>query len=172
MRQLLCLLVLCFITSVGAAQDFVDGTVIVWENGNYLNLIQQQTGSNFTHVGIILYEGKQAWVYEASKPDVHRYTWEQYDKRVREQKKSLPKLQVHFLPPSKPYTETELASMKSYANKCLGFPFGVKSYLSGKRTNTMHCCEYVGNILASSGRYQTLGPKENPKTIYERASKL
>ena len=173
MRYFLSLLIVCFATSICSAQKLVDGTVIVWENGNYLNIIQQQTGSNFTHVGIVLYDDEeQPWVYEASKPDVHRYTWKEYDKRIRLEYKQRPDLRIHLLPPSKPYTEKQLLAMKKYANRCLGVPFGVKSYLSGKPSNTMHCCEYVGNILSCSGKYKTLGPRENPKTIYEGASKL
>lgn len=172
MRFLLCLMLLLASVTSTFGQELIDGTVVVWENGNYLAVIRRQTNSSLTHAGIVLYEGKQAWVYEASQPDVHRYTWEQYQQRIVAEKKRFPSLVVHYLAPSKPYTDKQLAAMKSYANRCLGVKFGVKSYLSGKPTNTLHCCEYVGNILYCSGRYKTLGPKENPKTIYDKASKL
>jgi hypothetical protein len=62
--------------------------------------------------------------------------------------------------------------MKKYANKCLGTPFAMRTYMTGKPGKTLHCSEYVGNILYSSGRYKTTGPKETPKSIYEGASKL
>lgn len=172
MRFLFALILLLSVSASAFSQEFADGTVIVWENGNFLGVMQRQTGSNFTHAGIILYEGTQGWVYEASAPDVHRWTVEQYKQRVEHERKSIPKLHIHFLPPSRPYTAAELASMKKYANECLGVPFSIQSYLKGRKLSTMHCCEYVGNILYSSGRYKTRGPKENPKTIFDGASKL
>jgi hypothetical protein len=174
MRLLLFILILSFnFVTTGFSEEFPDGTVVVWENGNYLGIIQRHTRSNKTHAGIILYDGPQAYVYEASAPDVHRYTIETYYQILDQNKKRFPKLGVYFLKPSKPYSPAQLAAMKRYANAKLGTPFSIRSYMTGKPTgNTLHCCEYVGNILSQSGRYTSLGPKETPQTIFEKASKL
>jgi hypothetical protein len=173
MRLLLFILILSFnFVTTGFSEEFPDGTVVVWENGNYLGIIQRHTRSNKTHAGIILYDGPQAYVYEASAPDVHRYTIETYYKRIEDAHKKHPKLGIYFLTPKTPYTAAQLAAMKRYAHSKLGSPFGIKSYMTGRPMNTMHCCEYVGNILSQSGRYTSLGPKETPQTIFEKASKL
>jgi len=157
-------------TAIGA--DYANGTVVVWENGTYLNVIQRRTGSNKTHTAIILYEGKQAWVYEASKPDVHRYRINEYVRRIDAFHKKMPDLGVYFLEPQTPYTYVQLARMKQAADSQLNRPFSVRSYVLGRRLNTVHCCEYVGDVLSQSGRFRTIGPKESPKTIFDKASKL
>ncbi len=174
MRFILAFFILLFsltATSYGA-DNYANGTVVVWENGNHLAIVQRHTGSNKTHAGIILYEGPQAWVYEASRPDVHRYTIEQYIKRIDEANRALPNLGVYFLQPKKPYHVAQLRAMKEYADSQLKRPFGMSSYMTGRPTATVHCCEYVGHVLERSGRFDALGPRETPKTIYDKASKL
>jgi hypothetical protein len=173
MRQLICIIVL-LLSGVGAAfaEDFPEGTVVVFENGNYLSIVQRQTKSNKTHVAIILYDGAQPWVYESSKPNVHRYTLEEYIRRIEAIHKQLPQFGVHFLKPQTPYTPAQVAAMKKYAHAQLGRGFAIHTYLTGRPGTTIHCSEYVGNTLSMSGRFVTTGPKENPKTIFEKASKL
>lgn len=166
------LLVFFCSVALATAKDFPEGTVVVWENGNFLSVIQRQTGSNKTHAGIILYDRNQAYVYEASKPDVHRYTIEEYIAGIKEMHKKLPKLGIYFLEPAKPYTAVQIAAMKKYAHGQLGRKFGVQSYMVGRPLKTIHCCEYIGNTLAQTGRFKTLGPRETPKTIFEKAKKL
>jgi len=173
MRFILAFFIILFsATSTYAADVYADGTVVVWENGSNLGPVQRHTGSNKTHAGIVLYEGKQAWVYEASRPNVHRYTIEQYIKRIEDAHKTLPNLGVYFLQPEKPYTANQLHKMKQYANSQIGRPFGIQSYMLGRPMQTVHCCEYVGHILEQSGRFKALGPRETPKTIFDKASKL
>jgi len=151
---------------------FPDGTVVIWENGTYLNVVQRQTGSNKTHAAIVFNEGNRSYVYESSKPDVHRIEWEKYSKYLWETKKQIPRLKIHYLVPRVPYSDEEIARMKAYADAQLGRPFGMRSYVTGKPSNTIHCCEYVGNILGLSSRYTTIGPRETPKHIYEKAVDL
>ncbi|MFA6325467.1 MAG: hypothetical protein WCX46_04545 [Candidatus Paceibacterota bacterium] len=148
------------------------GTVIIWENGNYLDAIRNVTGSNLTHAAIVLYEKEVPLVYEASRPNVHRYSFKDYVKIIKDTKKRLPQFSVHFLEPSTQYTKEQLVSMKRYADSQLGRPFGVSSYLRGVPMQTIHCSEYVGHILASSGRVKTIGERETPKTICDKAKKL
>jgi len=175
------LLLFCLIVSISAlacsAQDvrppaFPDGTVVVWENGTYANIVQRQTGSNKTHAAIIFNEGSRSYVYESSKPDVHRTEWEQYNQYMLEIQRKIPRMRVHYLVPRVPYTKEEVRAMKGYADAQLGRAFGMKSYMTGRPAETIHCCEYVGNILSFSRRYHTTGPRETPKSIYEKAVKL
>ncbi len=172
LRLIFVILFLFSSSNVVFAENFPDGTVVVFENGSYLNVIQRNTGGNKTHVAIILYDGKQAWVYESSKPNVHRYTMDEYFKHIEAIHKKIPRLGVYFLKPKIPYTPAQLTSMKRYANAQLGRKFAIKSYLTGRQTNTIHCSEYVGNILEKSGRFTNKGPKEHPTSIFEKASKL
>jgi hypothetical protein len=172
MRFLCSLLVFFAIIATANGANPPDGTVVIWENGNYLGVVQRQTGSNKTHAGIVLYEGNQPYVYEASRPDVHRYPIQTYYDRITAAQKQFPKLRIHWIEPKTPYSPAQFHAMKTYANVQLGRPFGVQSYMLGRPLKTMHCCEYVGNILASSGRYSSLGPRETPKTLYERTPQL
>ncbi len=173
MKRFICILIL-LLSSVGVAcaEDYREGTVVVFENGNFVSVVQRQTGSNKTHVAIILYDGAQPWVYEASKPDVHRYTLQQYFKHIDNLYKQLPRMKVHFLQPRTPYSPAQVAAMKRYAHAQLKRPFAMKTYMTGRPGPTIHCSEYIGNTLALSGRFKTIGPRENPKTIFEKASKL
>jgi len=173
MRHLICIIVLLFsVTSVALGEDFPEGTVIVFENGTFLSIVQRQTGSNKTHIAIILYDGIQPWVYEASRPDVHRTKLEIYFKQIEALHKQLPKMGVHFLKPKVPYSPAQVAAMKKYAHAQLGRSFAMQSYMTGRPAVTIHCSEYIGNTLSCSGRFVTIGPRENPKTIFEKASKL
>lgn len=169
----LCAVMLALINvSNTLGENFPEGTVIVFENGNFLNVVRRQTGSNKTHAAIILYDGTQAWVYEASRPNVHRYTLEDYFKNLDEMHRQLPRFGVQFLKPQAPYSPAQIAAMKRYAHAQLGRTFAMKTYMTGRPGPTIHCSEYIGNTLAKSGRFVTLGARENPKTIFDKASKL
>lgn len=167
---------LVLVTVVASADTpsakFQDGTVIILENGNYLSLIRSYTNSNFTHVAIIFNENGVPYVYEASQPAVKRYKIKDYAKEINSNSNKFPKLKVHFLVPKKPYTKQQIIAMKAYADSQIGRKFGVNSYLTGKEQKTIHCGEYVSNILKVSGRFKSDGPLDTPKKVYEKASKL
>lgn len=160
------------IFNVGLANDKIppDGTVIIWENGRYLDNIQQYTNSNKTHACIVLYDKGQVFVYEASNPDVHRHTWKRYIQLCNEAQKEFINLKFLFFEPTN-LSEEQLKRMKIYANSQLGRKFGVISFISGRPRNTIHCAEYVSNILKQTGNFNSFGPRETPKTLYNKLRK-
>lgn len=147
-----------------------DGTVILWVNGRHADNIQHYTQSNKTHACIVLYEGEKAFVYESSNPQVKRYTWEQYVSVYQAAQKEFINLRFLFFEPGN-LTKNQLNKMKEYANKQLGRPFGVASFLSGRPRRTIHCGEYVGNILERTGQFRSFGPRETPETLYQKLKK-
>lgn len=148
-----------------------NGTIIVWENGRYVDNIRHYTNSDMTHVAIVLHEKRKEnvipFVYESSNPDVHRYTWSDYVEIWEEASEEFVNLRLHFLEPKDKYTNKQIKEMKSYADKQLGRAFGVKSFIFNRSMNTIHCAEYVGYILQEGGEFDTLGPRETPDRIYK-----
>ena len=145
----------------------LNGTTVVWENGSYSEVIRRHTGSHYSHVAIIL----NNYVYEASKPNVHRYTLNEYAKIIDKERLTFPALKIHYIYPNVPFTTSQLIKMEMYAKSQLGRPFGVRSYLVKRPQATVHCAEYVDNILFRSNRYLGHGCMSTPEIIYNKVVK-
>ena len=58
--------------------DLRDGSVIFWQGGLLVKPILKHTDSDLTHAAIVLYNGKEPFVYEAVPPRVHKVPLAEY----------------------------------------------------------------------------------------------
>lgn len=184
MRRLFLLLVLCVAGCAlapssqpyagPAATGYRDGSVIFWRGGLLVRPIYRNTDSTLTHAAIILYHGREPWVYEAVPPRIHRVPLGEYLKQM-EEKKQNERLQrrgftCFTMQPSVPYTKNELAAMKWYAESQLGRPYMLRGWWKGREVRGLFCSQYVGNIIEQSGLIDSSNFRESPGSLYTKLS--
>jgi len=147
-----------------------DGTVITIENGFLSRPIARHTGSAMNHCAVVL----DGYVYEAILPRVRRmpeadyFLWLQHRQHVRLARWGKP-LRWYVTEPQTPFTPAEVAVMRAYADSQLGRHYALRGYWSARPVSGIHCSEFAGNVLAASGRYESLGRHESPVTVYAKA---
>lgn len=125
-----------------------DGSLLFIEGGN--RIVQNNTDSTFTHVAIILKENDTFWVYEAVKPKVRKIKLDDYYVEIKQlnSRKKKNQRKVWIANPNTPLTKNQKTSIKNYLEKQLGRKYSVASYLSESPTDSIHCCELVGEALS------------------------
>lgn len=146
--------------------------MIIVEDGAFSKTIERHTGSSMNHAAIVLYDKDEVYVYESSPPRVKRTAWERWEAETAKYKRQYPKSMVYCLYPNPPWSSLELQRMKTYADSQMGRPYMVRGYLRDEEVKGIHCSQYVGNILAQTGRIQSANYKESPFTLYEKMRQL
>jgi hypothetical protein len=153
-----------------AAVGLPDGTLITIENGFLSRPIARYTGSAMNHSAVVL----DGYVYEAVFPCVRRmpeadyFLWLQYRQQVRLARWGK-QLRWYVTEPQTPFTCKEVVAMRTYANSQLGRQYALRGYWSTRPVSGIHCGEFAANMLAASGRYESLGRHESPVTVYAKA---
>ena len=147
-----------------------DGTLITIENGLLSRPIARHTGSAMSHCAVV----QDGYVYEATVPRVRRmleadyFLWLQHRQHVRQARWGK-QLRWYVTRPHTPFPPAEVAVMRAYADSQLGRHYALRGYWSARPVSGIHCSEFVGNVLAASGRYESLGRHESPVTVYAKA---
>ena len=126
----------------------MDESLIFLENGS--KIVQRESDSTITHVGIILKRDNDYFVYEADKPEVKKTLLEDYINKIddyNKRKNEKRKLSVWIK-----YTNTKLPSdkriqLENYLEKQIGRKYSIQSYVYGLPATGIHCSEYIGNSL-------------------------
>jgi len=145
-----------------------DGTTIfLRQNGRqgiFARTAERITGSKLTHVAIYL----NGYVYESMSGGPRKISLQEYCTFVNKKIAKHPrkKQMVECIVPKVPYSDEQLSKMITYAEQQFGRPYNVTGLLRNKKKRGMHCGQYVGNILAQSGEYQTSRWMETPVKIY------
>jgi hypothetical protein len=183
MKRLALLLVLCLgctpqpqpqpqITPPPYDAGVRDGTVIFLQGGLLVRPIFHYTDSTLTHAAIVLYHGKEPWVYEATPPCVRRMPLADYRKLIAE-KLQEPRLQKRnlkwfFMQPVNSYTSRHLRDMKWYAESQLGRPYMLRGWWKGREVRGIFCSQYVGNIIEQSGKIKSNQFRESPGSLHDK----
>lgn len=153
----------------------LDGTVVfikqLGEPSFFARQIYKATGGEYVHVAIILYDNNIPYTYESTIPGgVQRKPIDLFLKSFEERKRRHPTqgLTLEFVTPKKPYNSNQLNNMKGYANAQLGRPYMLRGWIAEKDVKGLHCSQYVGNIIAQSGRIQSFNYKESPSSLYDK----
>jgi hypothetical protein len=153
-----------------------DGSVIFWESGFLVRPIERATGSDLTHVAIVLYENDGPYVYEATYPRVRRLPYAEYIAHLEELKARPRWAKLGFkwtiMTPVESYTAQDLLDMKQYARSQLGRPYQLRGYWKGREVNGIFCSQYVGNCIEKSGRIQSANYKESPVSLKQKLERL
>ena len=178
MRYFSFLLTIFIVTiSVSYGATHRDGTVIIVENGFLSRPITKITGSGKCHCAIILYQGGQPWVYEATLPHVRKMPLVDYQKwleqrRLRCMSRGLTNRSIYYRQPKTPYTVEQLARMKIYAESQLGRKYMMRGYWKQRKVRGTHCSQFVSEVIAQSYRIQSDGSKETPRSLDEKIENI
>ncbi|WP_437203683.1 YiiX/YebB-like N1pC/P60 family cysteine hydrolase [Planctomicrobium sp. SH664] len=110
------------------------------------------TWSSYTHVGAVVFEGDEPFVYDSTSGIGVRKL------PLREFLLALQVEQVSLLHPVRPFTAEEAATFELTLRGELGRPYSVKHHLTGRRNSGLHCAEYVTDALISIDWLQAKNP--------------
>ena len=148
-----------------------DGSVIFLRGGLLVKPIFHHTDSTLTHAAIILYHGRDPWVYEATLPYVRRMPLIDYTRHLEEMShehfQQKRKMSWFILQPTS-YNKNQLAAMKVYAESQLGRPYMLRGWWKGHEVRGIFCSQYVGDIIEKSGRIESAHFHESPGSLYAK----
>ena len=148
MNQLLLLTML-----MPAAVDVQDGSLLVLKNSN--KPVVRWTGSDITHIALVVRKGGQPWVYEATPAKVRQMPLPEYWRELAAlNTRREPKTTVLLLRPKRSYASEQVQSMKRYMDSQLGRRYSIKGYVRDKQSDGIHCAEFASSALATTGRFE------------------
>ena len=143
MRVLLLFILLCLASTASA--QYPDGTLVFSsKQGLVGNVAKRITGGDqYTHVGIVI----DGLVYESDWPRARAIPVSSYGK---------PRTTNDFYVPEIPYSDQEVAQMRSEARANLGKPYRLRNYFrpGTKQTDGTWCSPYSADVVRASGRFQ------------------
>jgi hypothetical protein len=146
-----------------------DGSVIFWRGGLLVKPILKHTDSDITHAAIVLYNGKEPFVYEAVPPRVHKVSLAEYRKLMNEKVHESRRPMTWFvMQPVDRYTRVELTAMKAHAESQLGRPYMLRGWWKGHEVRGIFCSELVGDIIERSGKIESGHIRESPGNLHDR----
>lgn len=134
---------------LGAA-PMADGSLLFLENSN--QFVELYTGSETTHVAVILHEQEQPWVYEATPGEVRKLTFATYRAELGELNKrrgEKRKIRAVLVEPSQPYSAEQITAMRELLESQIGRRYSVKGHVRG-RSDGIHCAELAARALCAA----------------------
>ena len=142
---------------VSAIAAIPDGSLLVLRNSN--KPVAVATDSQITHVAIVFNHGGTEWVYEATPAKVRQLRLAEYRRELGELNRDRNQpVRVSVLEPKSPYSEAQVARMRTHVASQIGRRYSVKSYVRGKEFDGIHCAHLAAATLAASGRFQFAEP--------------
>ena len=146
-----------------------DGTVIFWQGGLLVKPILKHTDSDLTHAAIVLYDGREPFVYEAVPPRVHKVPLAEYRKLMEQKVDEARRPMMWFvMQPMDVYTPKQLAAMKAHAESQLGRPYMLRGWWKGHAVRGVFCSQLVGDVISKSGKIEVGGIHESPGTLHDK----
>jgi hypothetical protein len=145
---------------VAELRSTVQTGTLLFSQGDCL-AIKVFSGSSHTHVGAVVVEDGLPVVYDAMNGSgVRRQSLAEY---VR----FLTPSDVQVLQPARPMTAAESAAFVRHLHGQLGRPYRIKHYTTGKRTDGLHCAEYLTDSLIAAGWFTAKEPaRVSPGSLY------
>ena len=149
-----------------------DGSLVFFENGN--QFVQNQTQSSLTHVGTIVLQAAEPWVYEAVMPKIRKIKLADYCEEIRRGNiKKNPKIKVWIANPNQTFTDEQKREYFEYLENQLGRRYSLASYLDGRSHNGIHCCELTGNALKRLGlNYTQNSGRDDPFDVWKKTKQF
>jgi len=149
--------------------DLRDGSVFFWQGGLLVKPILNHTDSDLTHAAIVLYNGKEPFVYEAVPPRVHKVPLGEYRRHMEEKLREARRpMHWYVMQPMSVYTFNQLAAMKAHAESQLGRPYMLRGWWKGHEVRGIFCSQLVGDIIAKSGKIEAGGIHESPGSLHDK----
>jgi len=146
-----------------------DGSVIFWRGGLLVKPILKHTDSDITHAAIVLYQGREPWVYEAVPPRVHKVPMAEYRRLMEEKTNESRRPMTWFvMQPKVRYGALELNAMKRHAESQLDRPYMLRGWWKGHEVRGIFCSQLVGDIIEKSGKIESEHIHESPGSLHEK----
>jgi len=149
-----------------------DGSVIFLRGGLLVRPIYRHTDSDLTHAAIVLYHGRDPWVYEAVPPYVRRTPLGDYirllEEKSRERFEQKRKMSWFIIQPRVRYGPLELNAMRHHAESQLGRPYMLRGWRKGHEVRGIFCSQLVGDIIERSGKIEAGGIHESPGSLHDK----
>ncbi len=134
---------------LGAA-PMADGSLLFLENSN--QFVELYTGSETTHVAVVLHEQEQPWVYEATPGEVRKLTFAAYRTELGELNKrrgEKRKIRAVLVEPNKPYSAEQITAMRELLESQIGRRYSIKGHVHG-HSDGIHCAELASRALCAA----------------------
>jgi hypothetical protein len=151
------------------ANSVPDGTLLFLDNSNMF--VELYTGSETTHVAVVLNDRGEPWVYEATPHEVRKLALDDYYAelgKLNQRRKESKKIRVHMVRPRETYSAEEVAAMRGWLESQLGRRYSVKGYVRGQ-SDGIHCAELAAHTLCTSGALNLdRCQDESPASLYKK----
>lgn len=137
---------------LSGAADVEDGTLLILKHSN--KPVARWTGSEITHIAIVVHRENEAWVYEATPARVRHVSLTSYYREIAElntQRKQPTTIQL--LKPKQPYSTDQIAAMNKYMRSQVGRRYSIRGYVRDKQSDGIHCAEFASGALAATRRF-------------------
>lgn len=146
-----------------------DGSVIFWRGGFLVKPILKHTDSDLTHAAIVLYQGREPFIYEAVPPRVHKVPMNEYREHMQEKVDESRRPMTWFImQPIIRFTPDQLAAMKRHAESQLGRPYMLRGWWKGHEVRGIFCSQLVGDVIEKSGRIASAHWRDSPGSLYQK----
>lgn len=154
---------------VFGAPPVADGTLLFLDNSNAF--VELYTGSNTTHVAIVLNNDGRPEVYEATPSEVRKLSLEDYYSelgKLNQRRSQDNKIRLRMAQPRVAYTDQQVAAMRKYLNQQVGRRYSIKGYLRGE-SDGIHCAELASRTLCAASVMEVEHcQSECPATVLEK----
>lgn len=120
------------------------------------------TASPYTHVGIVVSEDGESYVYDSMNgPGVRRQTLAEYVRGSRPDR-------MQVMNPHRVFSPRRRVMLRERLDEELGRPYGVAHHVTGDRAAGLHCSEYVTDALVHCRLLTARNPaKVSPASLHE-----
>ena len=148
------------------------GSIVVLSGG--AKLVAAATGSDVSHVALVLPGGPAPLIYEATPDQVRSSNWNAFLEEVGELnagRRAGRRIDVSVMTPLRPLSEGELDAARSFAADQLGRRYSVRGFVRGSPGAGLHCAEFAAIALQRTGRCYFQEPhKLSPQAFLEEVA--
>lgn len=141
MRKLIGAIALLLICTTSYGQE--SGTLIIFQGGIFSRAIKKHTGSDYTHVTIIL----DGYAYQSTWPEVQKMPVKEYRQYIKKRLKRKKRLKVWVLTPKKNYSKKQVGVMREFAESQLGRRYQLRGWWLNRETRGVHCSQFASQVL-------------------------
>jgi hypothetical protein len=127
-----------------------DGSLLFLENSN--RFVEIYTSSTITHVAVVMHEGSEPWVYEATPSEVRRIKLEEYYEelgKLNQRRRDDEKIRVWLARPRTPYKAQQRTAINELLKAQVGRRYSIKGYVRGQ-SDGIHCAELAARALCAA----------------------
>lgn len=152
-----------------SAPTVTDGTLLFLENSNLF--VELYTGSQTTHVAVVMNNDGVAWVYEATPHEVRKLKLDDYYVdlgKMNQRRGAKDKIRVTMLQPRVSLDAEKTSAARTFLEQQLKRRYSIKGYVRGE-SDGIHCAELAARTMCTVGSLDIARCQdESPSTLFEK----